>query len=321
MLRTMSTHTIVVEKMKKNQKKKDAPYLGLFLMCFAVLIVIVITATEVSKGRFDARSGATLGAALFPVAELPSDNLIQNPWFRDDGCDKPQLAPWVSVPDLPTHQWTASNKPSNPSPASGCETSGRISVGEDGAAVTVQPNQDVKMYQIVAANPSNKNLVFDMYWVVHTMNIGTVTVYGSTSNDPNGTWTKVWTPFSYSISKQITPPAGTTSAAVWLWDCYSNHKPDCADAPELPAATTISQGYPYYKIEFLSNLPAISGGFKQTGIYFTAKGSGINPTPPIPTPSPSPVSSVKPSATPRAKASPTVSPRATTKPTPTPNLR
>lgn len=316
--------------MKKTSKQKSTPFFGLFFMSFAVLLVIVITASEVSKGRFDSRSGATLGAALYPVPELPSNNLLQNPWFRDENCDEPGFAPWVSVPSLPDHQWTASNKPTNPSPASGCVTAGRISIGEDGTAATVQPNQDIRMYQIVTANPSNKNLIFDMYWVVHTMNVGTVTVYGGTSADPNGTWTKVWTPFSYSVTKQLTPPSGV-SPVVWLWNCYSNHLPECADAPQLPATTTLTQGYPYYKIEFLSNLPPVTGGFKQTGIYFTASGDGENPPPPTPSSSPKvspsstpkPSASVKPSSTPKVSPTPrpTPSPKYSPRPKPTPKTR
>lgn len=215
---------------------------------------------------------------IYPVSNLPADNLIQNPWFADKNinCVNPKLEPWISMPELVTHAWTASNKPSNPNPLAGCYTAARISTGRIGGGETVLPDQDIKLYQVVKADPSQTKAIFDMYWVTHTVNKGIVKVYGSSSSDPNSNWTELWTPFSYSKASQLFPPKGEDQA--WLWRCYSEHYAECSDAPKLPATTTFSKGYPYYKIEFTFNLPSGAGGFKHTGVYFTVNNSNATPT-------------------------------------------
>lgn len=252
-----------------------------------------------------------------PVAPLPGGNLLQNPWFADATCSGPSLDSWTSVPADPDHQWTASNKPTNPSPITGCATASRVSVGEeDGMAATVQPNKDVKLYQIVSANPDNKYLVYDMYWVTHTINYGTVTVYGSDSKDPDGTWTKVWTPFNYSVSRQLVPPTGVDKV-TWLWKCYSQHYAECAGAPELPVNTTLSKGYPFYKVELSASLPAKTGGLKTTGMYFGAFASADDVPAPEPAVSISPIPATSPSPRVKPSASPTTSPSVTSVPSPT----
>lgn len=304
---------------KKTLKPKKNARTSLLLVTMLSLLGLLAVGTLFSavnkqSNQFDTRSEAAPPITLiYPVAQLPSDNLIKNPWFRNENCTAPALSPWVSVPNLPDHSWTASDKPSNPSPSDGCATSARISVGEDGLAATVKPNQDVKMYQIVAANPAQKNLVFDMYWVIHTANYTTVNVYGGQSADPNGSWTKVWTPFNYSINETLIPPSGVNQS--WIWKCYSEHYPECGDAPQLPATTTLSTGYPYYKIEFSASLPPVTGGHKLTGVYFATTGAGGIPPAPSVLPSGTPKISPTPSGSfvppmPSVRPEPTVPPQA-----------
>lgn len=292
---------------KKSGKSRVLAKTKYLLFAVGILLFLgVVIVTASLQQPTDDRTQASSNV-LYPVPHLPSDNLIVNPWFADNTC-VPKLEPWVSVPNQTNHQWTASNKPSNPTSPSGCDTAGRISVGEsDGEnGATVQPNQDVKLYQIVSANPSHRYLVFDMYWVLHTANTAKVTVYGSNQPDPNGNWTQVWVPFNYSEQNQIIPPAGVGQRQVWLWQCYSEATGECADAPKLPATAQISTGYAYYKIELMANLPPVTGGYKQTGIYFAARADGSQ-TPPVATPPATPPGataepSVKPSATPTSES-------------------
>lgn len=307
-IKNMRYHGFMSKKVAKlTLKKRPSAALILTLCVLAILAIgTLISAMEYQRLSYDTRSNAAPPVTpLYPVAQLPADNLIKNPWFSSPDCSSPALSPWVSVPNQPDHSWTASDKPSNPSPAGGCVTSARVSVGEDGKAATVRPNEDVKMYQIVAANPANTKLTFDMYWVMHTANYATVTVYGGNSGDPNGSWTKVWMPFSYSLSEYLIPPSGVDQS--WIWKCYSEHYPECADAPQLPVSTTLATGYPYYKIEFATSLPPVTGGYKLTGVYLSASGSGNNP----------PAPSVSPAVSP--KASPTLPPSASVKP-PVPSI-
>ncbi len=286
------------------------------LSMFMLLGTLVVA--KLNRSSFDSRSDASGIVGTYTVPALAGNNLIQNPWFTDSNC-QPTLAPWVSEPNLANHQWTASNKPSNPSPAGGCVTANRVSVGEDdGLGATVQPNQDIRLSQVVAANPANKYLSFDMYYVLHTLNKGMVTVYGGPST--TGPWTKVWVPFDYNTQTYVVPPAGQSQS--WIWKCYSEHYAECASSPKLPVSTNLSVGYPYYKIELLTNLPPVTGGFKSTGIQFTATGSSTNPPPlPVPSVSPSATSTPKPTISPKPTGTPAIMPpnARRTRPTPKPS--
>lgn len=244
------------------------------LIVAGLIIVGTMLATHPSQRPVE-ETVAGVTTLQYPVNELPGGNLLKNPWFANGDCSGPSMGYWTSVPNDTDHRWTASDKPTNPSPLSGCATAARISVGEmDGTlAATVQPNKDVSMYQIVGANPDNKTLVFNMYWVTHTMNKSVVAIYGGDSNDPNGSWTKVWTPFNYSVKNTLVPPSSVADRVTWLWKCYSEHLSECGNAPKLPATTTLSKGYPYYKVEFLANLPPVTGGYKLTGVYFSSVAS------------------------------------------------
>ena len=195
------------------------------------------------------------------VPPLPLNNLIQNPWFTVG--NEPSFSGWTD--GTPGGAWTLSPKVGNPTPDGINNNSARISTGrgDDEAGKSVNPGVDTYLYQIIQSDPTKTGLVFDMYWVTHTLNPGEVNIYGGDA--PNGPWTFVWKPFYQVYTKQIIPGSGRGQD---LWEYYSNLTNQ--------VSTTISQGYPFYKVEVHANLPDESGGFKITGIYFaTTDGSGV----------------------------------------------
>ena len=156
-------------------------------------------------------SGKVLAAAYI-VPQLPSDNLVQNPWFRCGA--KPCMESWVA----PNGYFGASDKDGNPTPDNVLGTAARISTGrgDDEAGATVDPNVDAYLYQIIQADSSETELKFDMYWVTHTV-IAQVNVYGG--NSASGPWTSLWQPFNQTYLKPIIPESGLGQD---LWKYYSD---------------------------------------------------------------------------------------------------
>jgi len=189
------------------------------------------------------------------VDALPTDNLIYNPWFRTG--NQASLDGWI-VTSSPSGGWGASQKPGNPTPDDIVGTAARVSTGrgQDRSGKNIDPGADTYLAQVVSANPEKRILKFDMYWVTHTVNPAIVTVYGGFS--PQGPWNAVWQPFHQVHTKPIHPESGRGQD---LWVYYS-------DSTDL-AITTLSQGYPYYRLEIRANLPDENGGFKISGVYFT----------------------------------------------------
>ena len=204
----------------------------------------------------------------FPVPELPGDNLIVNPWFRDANNPAEEgLDGWTRLLTNGVG-WVLSQKESNPAPdivISGdcgnasvyCGTSARWAEIVSGPqAGNVYPNIDVFLYQVVAANAADRQLKFFTHWVSHRVAAADVSIYGSQS--PNGPWTLVWVPFFHSQDVVIVPPGGDVSE---LWE----------ETGFLE--TTLDQGYSHYKVELRARLPEGDGvGFKMTGLYFATVG-------------------------------------------------
>jgi hypothetical protein len=140
-------------------------------------------------------------------------------------------------------------------------TAARISSGrtDQERGKTVDVGVETCFYQILAADPSHTMLKFHMYWVTHTVNPVTVTVYGGKS--PDGPWTAVWKPFHHVQTKSVMPKSGSHRGQD-LWKDYSGKT-------EL-VTTTLPHGYPHYKLEVRATLPDKNGGLKITGVYFTA---------------------------------------------------
>ena len=154
----------------------------------------------------------------------------------------------------------------NPTPDDEAGSAARISTGrraDSDVGKTVDIGKDAYLYQVVAANPANKTLKFDMFWVTHTVNPGEVDVYGGPSE--TGPWTQLWRPFHQVHLKPVRPPEGRSGNLLW------RHYSDLTDL----VTTTIPAGHPYYKIVVRGNLPDKSGGFKITGIYFSATSESV----------------------------------------------
>jgi hypothetical protein len=206
-------------------------------------------------------------AYAFPVSPLPDGNLLVNPWFRS--ASDPDLAGFDGWTLLLTDgvTWGPSQKESNPSPdivVSGrcghqsvyCGTAARWAQ----QAGVYYPNIDVFAYQVVAADPANRHFKFFAHYVSHRVDIGAVNIYGGDS--PDGPWELVWVPLYHTEDDLIRPESGSTRD---LWT-------DTGIVERI-----VSEGLPYYKIELQSRLPELrndmifGGGFKITGIYFTAE--------------------------------------------------
>lgn len=221
-------------------------------------------------------------AHAFPVAELPDDNLIVNPWFRNAGDRTESGFDGWTLLLTDGHTWGLSQKESNPSPdlvVAGkcgsqqvyCGTAARWAE-QDGV---LYPNIDVFAYQVVAADPSQRKLKFFAHFVSHRVEVGAVNVYGGES--PDGPWQSIWSPLYHTQDVQIVPENGGQQE-LWVETGFRE--------------TIAEQGFPYYKVELQSRLPELAGdmirgaGFKITGIYFATEFTD-EPGGPPPTPAPS----------------------------------
>ncbi len=251
----------------------------LFVSSLAFVFLMLVFATTQVKAVY--------------VSPLPQDNLIINPWFRSDA--KPNasgLDHWVDSSPAGL-LWSTSQKRSNPTPdviVSGkcggseqyCGTAARFASGRgQGGGGEGQSGVDAYLYQVVSANPEFTNLKFKTHWVTGEIEQATVTVYGSYT--ASGPWSAVWTPLS--VNKD--------SGSRYVWT-----------ETEL-IETTLSQGWPYYKVELHGRYPlGTSQGVKYTGVYFgvaSDDGSVITPTPSL---TPTPTTTAVPTPTPTIEPTP-----------------
>jgi hypothetical protein len=239
-------------------------------------------------------------AYAYPVPELPADNLIVNPWFRDlSNMEDTGFDGWVR----PLNQgvtWGPSQKESNPSPDIVITGTCGFEVVYCGTAARwaeqfgiLYPYIDVFTYQVVAADPSHRKLKFFTYYVSHIAEVGAVNIYAGQS--PDGPWELLWVPLYHTQDELIIPETGEIRD---LWE----------ETGFLE--WTFEQGYPYYKVELQSRLPespipnGIRGvGFKITGVYFATE---ITDEPGLPPPPPN-LSSPDSPAPPAPTAEPTAS--------------
>lgn len=216
---------------------------------------------------------AAPAAAANVVAQLPSDNLISNPWFSKvvNGQLRLDTSGWVFV-GSPT--WGTGNaKADCPGPAPWGTSYTLRWARQAGQTPEFHPNVEVKAHTIVSTSSSKRTLKFAMHWVMHRMTLKAV-VYGASS--PNGPWTQVWTPFQHTETVEWRPPAGAPKSAIWQHFTSLPNKFDDWYAP-VPQTTTLSQGYAYYKVELRASYPepdsTTSGGVggKLTGVYFATQ--------------------------------------------------
>jgi hypothetical protein len=143
-------------------------------------------------------------------------------------------------------------------------TSARLAFGSGQGGGTGQGGVDAYLYQVVAADSSLTHLQFKTHWVTQWLDRATITIYGGNSAD--GPWTAVWVPLDVDQS--------TTSGGAWT-------QTELLD-------TTISEGFPFYKVELFGRYPAgRQQGVKYTGVFFSVDGNAgsvatplaTNPTP------------------------------------------
>jgi len=220
------------------------------LACFLVF-------TQVGLGRSSTQGFVSPQMYELSVHPLPEDNLVLNPWFREG--NKPSLDGWVDA-TVGNGGWVASQKAGNPSPDQVIGTAARISTGRgaERKGWSVDPGVDTYLYQVVSADPTKRTLKFDMYWVTHTVDPVTVTVFGGDSSE--GPWTELWQPFRQVYRKVIVSESGRGQD---LWGYYSS----TTDLETI----TLPSGYPHYRLEIHANLPDKHGGLKLTGVYFAVE--------------------------------------------------
>lgn len=181
----------------------------------------------------------------FSVLPLPSDNLIQNPWFRSAA--RPSKAGF----DFWTHDpyWVTQQKDNQPSPDSVVGTA--VKIGPAKYNGTGVPGVNGYIYQVVSAPQAHDTLHFQTWWIGVYHEEFTVTVYGSINVD--GPWANIWVPLSETDSTMafIQSPLYTVSPAVT---------------------------YPYYKVEMIGRFTE-GLGIKFTGVYFAVSQGSPNLAP------------------------------------------
>jgi len=201
----------------------------------------------------------------YPVEELPEDNLIKNPWFRDPTRpNQSSLAGWIDAGG-PNAHWSSSQKEANPTPdeiVSGdcgsqelyCGTAARLDPGKGQSGGVAIPGVDAYLYQVVQADQSHRKLKFFAHYVSHLVEVAEVSIYGGDAAD--GPWELVWVPLHYTQDVLIKPPRGESTEALWEQTGFIE--------------TVLREGFSFYKVEIHARLPEGNNtGFKISGIYFS----------------------------------------------------
>lgn len=231
----------------------------------------------------------------FEYNALPGDNLIQNPWFREDCAFS--LNGWETTDP----GWGLSDKTQDPTDenCNGDWTGFAARFARNsGATPEFSPNVDALLWQVVGpVDPTHRKLSFHFLFVAHRFNQLKAEIYGSDSAD--GPWTSVWT----VMDKQWLNTEGANAPynqfcledRQCLWDYVTEAELGSLD----PLTNTIDQGYAYYKVEFLGNYPDPDGtstgdvGGKIVRVYFKVEEPPVVPTStPTPTPVPETFASI-----------------------------
>jgi hypothetical protein len=227
-------------------------------------LTTVIAAALVTVGM------AATPASAHVVAQLPSGNLIANPWLTKvvNGQLKLDTTGWV-FEGSPT--WGTGNaKGDCPGPAPHGTSFTLRWARQSGQTPEFHPNVEVRVHTVVAANNSHRTIKFFMHWVMHRMT-HTAVVYGGPS--PSGPWTQLWTAFNHTETVDFRPSPGEPRSEAWQHFTSLPGKFDDWFAP-VPRTTVLPQGHPYYRVQLRASYPTpdstASGavGGKVTGLYF-----------------------------------------------------
>ena len=234
-------------------------------------------------------------AGAFQYASLPSDNLIQNAWFRNASCQ-------YSNANWQTNLWGGGSKTQDPTDVNcnGNWTGFAARWADQNQNGGFTPNTNALLWQVVLANSASKTLHFHSLIVGHRVNQYKAEIYGSSSS--NGPWTSVWKVFDIScpVNKDCMNEAPNGVCNTGNRECLWDEVTEYYLGSLSPLTHTILQGYPYYKVEFLLNYPnpdpnLATGdvGGKLARVYFKVSGSSsLSPTPiKTPTKTPTPIKS------------------------------
>ena len=195
-------------------------------------------------------------AAAFQYAPLPADNLITNPWFREE-C-RASTTGWTISLTSDGIGWAGSDKTQNPSDEN-CEGdfTGFATrwARRSGTATEFSPSQDTTISQVVGP-VSGSTLRFHFLFVMHRMNRFRAQISGS--HNPSGPFTPVWTP----IDQAWLNPGGASGVFAGACpggqidrDCWWDETTLAELGSLAPLTFTSPTPYTYYRIEFLGNYP------------------------------------------------------------------
>jgi hypothetical protein len=262
-----------------NNKMKSK--VTIWTVCLGLLFVSLASAKS-SHAFLYSNSG-------FKNSDFNAQNMLQNAWFKGSDC-KPSGAGWQNP-----GSWGFTDKEQDPTDSS-CPSSTGFAARK---ADTENAVSNSLLWQVVGpVSSSNKTLHFHALIVAHRVNQYKAEIFGG--NSPNGPWTSVWVPFNIQsclTNDCVNAPYNGCCLPdrQCLWELVTadhlhNLNPGCNEPPLYPLTKNISQGYSYYKIQFLMSYPPSNGvgagdnGGKLARVFFKVSGGGGIPSP-TPTPS------------------------------------
>lgn len=220
--------------------------------------------------------------AGFQYAPLPDDNLVQNPWFRDN-CQF-SLGGWEVDVTADGLSWGLSDKPQDPTDVNcnGDWTGFAVRwAKQSGGTPELSPDQDARVWQVIGpVSPDETALRFHFLMVFHRMTRFRAQISGA--DGPSGPWTEIWTPIDEGWLTSGGPNApfeGTCPGGLQDRDCLWDKVTEAELGGLAPLTFEAPRGYAYYRIEFLGNYPQPDAsdtgdvGGKVTRVYF-ALGAG-----------------------------------------------
>lgn len=209
-------------------------------------------------------------ANAFEVDDVPADNLVTNPWFRNPAY-QPSGEGWIFYTEGSSLLWAVTDKDSQPAPDNADEgTSVRWAETRPACTTGDKSGADAYFFQVLEGNPDHRFLKFHVWWVAHEVEVLEYNIYGSSSAD--GPWTWVWRPFHQVCEVDcVAEVSGAGGDRTLEWINLT------ATTPEVEGQ--LEAGWNYYKVEghvrYVKDSPDdCDVGAKTTGIYFAAAATG-----------------------------------------------